>query len=150
MERKVRRMSEKRRKLLGKMWGNKRILLRRVKMTEQRRTLLTTQFIFTPNNKILSAGSRKSSSTIGLSRFSLNLLIRYIENGLSAVTNQKIFKSRLSTEAHSMAVDVLKGLGNAVGLLAIANVLERLDNISSNDREFIDLLKDMLKLGIYI
>ena len=53
-----------------------------------------------------------------------------------------------------MAVDVLKGLGNvhwvAVGLLAIANVLERFDNISANDRECIDLLKDMLKLVKYL
>lgn len=53
-----------------------------------------------------------------------------------------------------MAVDVLKGLGNAhwvaVGLLAIANVLERFDNISANDRECIDLLKAMLKLGKYL
>ncbi|XP_059064522.1 rust resistance kinase Lr10 isoform X2 [Cryptomeria japonica] len=69
-------------------------------------------------------------------------------------SDQKFLKSRLSTEAHSMAVDVLKGLGNAhwvaAGLLAIANVLERFDNISANDRECIDLLKDMLKLGKYL
>ncbi|GLJ34897.1 hypothetical protein SUGI_0702510 [Cryptomeria japonica] len=51
-----------------------------------------------------------------------------------------------------MAVDVLKGLGNvnwvAVGLLAIANVLERFDTVSANDRECIDLLKAMLKLEL--
>ncbi|GLJ34942.1 hypothetical protein SUGI_0703140 [Cryptomeria japonica] len=41
-----------------------------------------------PNNEISSAGSRKFSSTTGLSRLSLNLLIRYIENVLSAITNQ--------------------------------------------------------------
>ncbi|XP_059063891.1 uncharacterized protein LOC131856299 [Cryptomeria japonica] len=53
-----------------------------------------------------------------------------------------------------MAVDVLKGVGNAhwaaVGLLAVANVLERLDKISSNDRECIDLLKATLDLAKYI
>ncbi|XP_059064519.1 uncharacterized protein LOC131856672 [Cryptomeria japonica] len=148
-----------------------------------------------PNNEISSAVSRKSSSTNSLSRFSLNLLIQYIENVLSAITSQglgckiidsgtelrdlvqpvasdfsklfegisegakmfsdqKFLKSRLSAEAHSMAVDVLKGLGNAhwvaAGLLAIANVLERFDNISKMDRECIDLLKDMLKLGKYL
>ncbi|XP_059065290.1 receptor-like cytosolic serine/threonine-protein kinase RBK1 isoform X2 [Cryptomeria japonica] len=147
------------------------------------------------NNQNETAVTRKSSSTTGLSGLSLNLLIRYIDNVLSALNNQglgckiidsgmelrdlvqpvasdfsklfdgisegakmftdqKFLKSQLSTEAHSVAVDVLKGLGNAhwvaVGLLAIANVLERFDNISANDRECIDLLIAMLKLGKYL
>ncbi|GLJ34944.1 hypothetical protein SUGI_0703160 [Cryptomeria japonica] len=66
-----------------------------------------------PNNKISSAGSRKSSSTTGLSRGGKNVF-------------------------------------GSVGLLAIANVLERFDNISANDRNCIDLLKDMVKLGKYL
>ncbi|GLJ34890.1 hypothetical protein SUGI_0702390 [Cryptomeria japonica] len=148
-----------------------------------------------PNNQIACAVSRKHSRTTGLSSLSLDQLIRYIDNVLSAIINQgmgckiidsgrqlrdlvqpvasdfsklfdgiskgakmfsdqKFLKSQLSTEAHSVAVDVLKGLGNAhwvaVGLLAIANVLERFDNISANDRECIDLLKAMLKLGKYL
>lgn len=53
-----------------------------------------------------------------------------------------------------MAVEVLKGLGNAhwvaMGLLAITNVLERFDNISANDRECIELLRAMIKLGKYL
>ncbi|GLJ34922.1 hypothetical protein SUGI_0702830 [Cryptomeria japonica] len=147
------------------------------------------------NNQNETAVTRKSSSTTGLSGLSLNLLIRYIDNVLSALNNQglgckiidsgmelrdlvqpvasdfsklfdgisegakmftdqKFLKSQLSTEAHSVAVEVLKGLGSvhwvAVGLLAIAKVLERFDNISANDRECIDLLKAMLKLGKYL
>ncbi|XP_059065296.1 cysteine-rich receptor-like protein kinase 6 isoform X2 [Cryptomeria japonica] len=77
-----------------------------------------------------------------------------ISDAAKMFSDQKFLKSQLSTEAHSVAVDVLKGLGNAhwvaVGLLAIANVLERFDNISANDRECIDLLKAMLKLGKYL
>ncbi|GLJ34916.1 hypothetical protein SUGI_0702750 [Cryptomeria japonica] len=147
------------------------------------------------NNQIACTVSRKHSRTTGLSSLSLDLLIRYIDNVLSAIINQgmgckiidsgrqlrdlvqpvasdfsklfdgisegakmfsdqKFLKSQLSTEVHSVAVDVLKGLGNvhwvAVGLLAIANVLQRFDNISANDRECIDLLKAMLKLGKYL
>ncbi|GLJ34893.1 hypothetical protein SUGI_0702440 [Cryptomeria japonica] len=145
-----------------------------------------------PNKEISCAAARKPSPSTGLSSLSLDLLIRYIDNVLSAIINQnlgckiidsgtelrdlvqpvasdfsnifdgisegakmfsdqKFLKSQLSTEAHSVAVDVLKGLGSvhwvAVGLLAIAKVLERFDNISANDRECIDLLKDMRKLG---
>ncbi|GLJ34920.1 hypothetical protein SUGI_0702800 [Cryptomeria japonica] len=148
-----------------------------------------------PNSQIPCAFSRKPSPMTGLSSLSLDLLIRYIDNVLSAIINQglgckifdsrtelrdlvqpvaadfsklfdgisegakmfsdqKFLKSQLSTDAHSVAVDVLKGLGSthwvAVGLLAIANVLERFDNISANDRECIDLLKAMLKLGKYL
>ncbi|XP_059063612.1 G-type lectin S-receptor-like serine/threonine-protein kinase At1g11330 isoform X2 [Cryptomeria japonica] len=142
-----------------------------------------------PNKEISCAVARKPSPSAGLSSLSLDLLIRYIDNVLSAIINQslgckiidsgtelrdlvqpvasdfsnifdgisegaKMFSDQLSTEAHSVAVEVLKGLGSvhwvAVGLLAIAKVLERFDNISANDRECIDLLKAMLKLGKYL
>ncbi|KAH9289555.1 hypothetical protein KI387_033672, partial [Taxus chinensis] len=77
-----------------------------------------------------------------------------ISQGAKMFSDQTSLTKNLSSEAQSMAVDVLKGVGNAhwaaVGLLAIANVLERVDKISTNDRDCIDLLKGMLDLAKYI
>ncbi|GLJ34923.1 hypothetical protein SUGI_0702850 [Cryptomeria japonica] len=102
--------------------------------------------------------STSSSTKVGDSnasaRLSIDLALAYIDDVLSSITNKKFITKSLSSEAHAMAVDVLKGVGNAhwpaVGLLAVANVLERLDKISSNDRECIDLLRGMLDLAKYI
>ncbi|KAH9289544.1 hypothetical protein KI387_033661, partial [Taxus chinensis] len=62
--------------------------------------------------------------------------------------------TKLSTEAQTVVLDVLRGVGNAhwaaVGLLVIANVLDRFDKISANDRKCIDLLRAMLNLGKYM
>ncbi|GLJ34930.1 hypothetical protein SUGI_0702960 [Cryptomeria japonica] len=142
----------------------------------------------TPNNQISCAVTRKPSPTTGLSSLSLDILIRYIDNVLSAFINQglgpkiidsgtelkdllqpvasdfsklfdgisegakmfsdqKFVKSQLSTEAHSVAVDVLKGLGSthwvAVGLLAIAKMK---DIYADLHKEILEEMSEAAKL----
>ncbi|KAH9326508.1 hypothetical protein KI387_006686, partial [Taxus chinensis] len=66
----------------------------------------------------------------------------------------KSSSSKLSREAQSAAFDAVKVVGNvhwaAAGLLAIANVLERFEMISANDRDCMDLLKAMLDLAKFL
>ncbi|XP_059063895.1 uncharacterized protein LOC131856301 [Cryptomeria japonica] len=80
------------------------------------------------------------------------LLEGRISEGSKLFSNQKsLSSSTWATDARTVAVDVLRGVGNiqwsAVGLLAVAIVLERLDKISSNDRECVDLLRGMNDLA---
>ncbi|KAH9289543.1 hypothetical protein KI387_033660 [Taxus chinensis] len=84
----------------------------------------------------------------------LSKLLEGISQGAKMLTNQKFMTTKLSTEAQTVALDLLRGVGNAhwaaVGLLVIANVLDRFDKISANDRECLDLLRAMLNLGKYM
>ncbi|KAH9289758.1 hypothetical protein KI387_033875, partial [Taxus chinensis] len=75
-----------------------------------------------------------------------------ISDGSKKFLNQKSFSfSTWATDARTVAVEVLRGVSNihwsAVGLLAVAIVLERLDKISSNDKECVDLLRGMNDLA---
>eukprot|EP01018_Ginkgo_biloba_P022343 Gb_07489 [translate_table: standard] len=78
-------------------------------------------------------------------------LFEGISQGAKTFSHQKVLMSTLSGEVQTVAVDVLKGFGNlhwaGIGLLAIATVLERLDKISSNDKECIELLSGMNDLA---
>ncbi|XP_059065140.1 uncharacterized protein LOC131857093 isoform X1 [Cryptomeria japonica] len=81
-------------------------------------------------------------------------LFESISEGAKIISDQKSSSSKLSSEAQSVALDTVKQLGNvhwaAIGLLAIANVLERFDKISTNDRDCLDLLKLMLDLAKFL
>ncbi|XP_057842000.1 probable serine/threonine-protein kinase PBL4 isoform X1 [Cryptomeria japonica] len=82
----------------------------------------------------------------------IELLEGRISEGSKLFSNQKsLSSSTWATDARTVAVDVLRGVSNihwsAVGLLAVAIVLERLDKISSNDRECVDLLRGMNDLA---
>ncbi|GLJ34885.1 hypothetical protein SUGI_0702310 [Cryptomeria japonica] len=77
-----------------------------------------------------------------------------ISQGAKMFADEKCHKSNLSSQVHTLVSGLLRGLGNAhwaaVGLLVIAHVIERLDKISTNDRECIDLLKGLLDLAKFI
>ncbi|GLJ34914.1 hypothetical protein SUGI_0702720 [Cryptomeria japonica] len=77
-----------------------------------------------------------------------------VSEGTQIISGQKSSSSKLSSQAHSVALEAVKELGNihwaAIGLLAIANVLERFDKISANDRDCLDLLKVMLDLAKFL
>eukprot|EP01018_Ginkgo_biloba_P022341 Gb_07491 [translate_table: standard] len=78
-------------------------------------------------------------------------LFEGISQGAKTFSDGKVLMSTLSGEVQKVAVEVLKGFGNlhwaGIGLLAIATVLERLDKISSNDKECIELLSGMNDLA---
>ncbi|GLJ34933.1 hypothetical protein SUGI_0703000 [Cryptomeria japonica] len=81
-------------------------------------------------------------------------LFESISEGAKIISDKKSSSSKLSSEAQSVALDTVKQLGNvhwaAIGLLAIAFVLERFDKISTNDRDCLDLLKLMLDLAKFL
>ncbi|KAH9289546.1 hypothetical protein KI387_033663 [Taxus chinensis] len=113
-------------------------------------------------DKVLSAVANKGVLDSGIkikdlvqsTSSDLSKLLDGISQGAKMLTNQKFMTTKLSTEAQTVALDLLRGVGNAhwaaVGLLVIANVLDRFDKISANDRECLDLLRAMLNLGKYM
>ncbi|KAH9289547.1 hypothetical protein KI387_033664 [Taxus chinensis] len=112
------------------------------------------QVLFAIANKgVLDSGIKLRDLVQSTSSDLSNLLVG-ISQGAKMLANQKFMTTKLSTEAQTVALDLLRGVGNAhwalVGLLVIANVLDRFDKISANDRECIDLLRAMLNLGKYM
>ncbi|KAH9289542.1 hypothetical protein KI387_033659 [Taxus chinensis] len=113
-------------------------------------------------DKVLSAIANKGVLDSGIklkdlvqsTSSDLSNLLDGISQGSKMLTNQKFMTTKLFTEAQTVALDLLRGVGNAhwaaVGLLVIANVLDRFDKISANDRECLDLLRAMLNLGKYM
>ncbi|GLJ34888.1 hypothetical protein SUGI_0702350 [Cryptomeria japonica] len=76
-----------------------------------------------------------------------------ISDGAKQISSGETPKYNLSIKVQTIVSELLKGLGNAhwagAALFAIASVLERLDKISTNNRNCIDLLKSMLDLAKY-
>ncbi|KAH9289596.1 hypothetical protein KI387_033713, partial [Taxus chinensis] len=103
--------------------------------------------------KVLESGMKLKDIVQPLSS-DFSKFFECISDGAKTISDQKSSSSKLSSEAQSAALDAVKVLGNvhwvAVGLLAIANVLERFEKISANDRDCMDLLKAMLDLAKFL
>eukprot|EP01018_Ginkgo_biloba_P001070 Gb_13429 [translate_table: standard] len=81
-------------------------------------------------------------------------LREFLEKRSDFISKEKGFLSKLSREAKTVAISILKEIAEAhwpaAGLVVVYSILERFESISANKAECLQLLKAMNKLALHI
>eukprot|EP01018_Ginkgo_biloba_P001072 Gb_13428 [translate_table: standard] len=81
-------------------------------------------------------------------------LREFVVEGSDLISKEKESLSKLSGDAKTVAMSILKGIGEAhwaaAGLLVVSSILERFESISANNTECLQLLEAMSRLALHI